>query len=99
MLLCKCMENKINEALKLLDEYNTKKVKEFFTIVEDMKLGETKKLEGVLYYCLKANKLTLENIKNCYDEKIHATLEIIDKLEKINYSQQDVEAENISLDI
>ncbi len=89
------MGNLIKQALTLLDEELKYKVQDFFSIITDMKLGEDKKLEGVLYYALKQNKITLEEIKESYDEPIFNTISILEKLDKINYSQQDTEAENI----
>ena len=89
------MENKIKHALSLLQDEQLNKVQEFFTIISDMKLGEDKKLEGLLYYCVNFNKITLDEIKSNYDESIFNTILILQKLDKINYSQQDTEAENI----
>lgn len=89
------MENKINSLLKLFDGEERKKLQDLLNIISDMKLGEEKQLEAVLYYSIKANKISSEEIKSNYDEKNHKTLEILEKLDKINYSQQDTEAENI----
>ena len=89
------MENKINSLLKLFDGEERKKLQDLLNIISDMKLGEEKQLEAVLYYSIKANKISSEEIKSNYDEKNHKTLEIVEKLDKINYSQQDTEAENI----
>lgn len=89
------MERKINEALKLITEENKKKVQEFIGIVSDMKLGDDKKLEGVLYYGLNANQISFDEIKSCYGEQVFSTVSILEKLDKINYSQQETEAENI----
>ena len=89
------MENKIKNALSLLDSEQHKQVQDFFNILSYMKLGEDKKLEGVLYFCLNNNKLTLDDIKTNYDENVFNTISVLEKLDKINYSQQDTEAENI----
>lgn len=87
------MENKIKSLLELLN--NQAQVESFLSIVSDMKLKEDKKIEGLLYFCLKQNKLTIEDIKSNYSEKIVQTIEILQKLDKINYAQQDIEAENL----
>ena len=87
------MENKIKSLLELLN--NQAQVESFLSIVSDMKLKEDKKIEGLLYFCLKQNKLTFEDIKSNYSEKIVQTIEILQKLDKINYAQQDIEAENL----
>ena len=89
------MENQIKEILNKLDQSQQNKVQDFLNIIADMKLGDDKKLEGVLYLSLKANKISLEEIKQNYAETICQTIEILHKLDKINYAQQDTEAENI----
>ncbi len=89
------MKNKIIEVKKLITEEDLSKVEEFLDILSNMKLGDNKKLEGVLYFALKTNKISLEDIKSNYDEQIFNTISILEKLDKINYSQQDIEAENI----
>lgn len=89
------MKNRIKESLKLIDENHQPKVQEFLSIMDEMRLGDDKKLEGILYYCIKYNVLSLEDIKTQYDEKIYNTLIILQKINKINYSQQEAEAENI----
>ena len=89
------MKQKIKETLKLFNEESLSKVNVFLSIMDDMKLGDDKKLEGILYYLLKLDKLSLEDVKNNYDSSQYNTVVILEKLDKINYSQQDVEAENI----
>ncbi len=89
------MENKIAQAQNLISDEESPKVQEFLNIISDMKLGNDKKLEGVLYYALKTNKISLEEIKENYDESVFNTISTLEKLDKINYSQQDIEAENI----
>ena len=89
------MENKVTEILNILDQTEQDRIKDFLNIIADMKLGEDKKLEGVLYLALKANKISIEEIKQNYSPSTVQTVEILQKLDKINYSQQDIEAENI----
>lgn len=89
------MNNKINELLRLIDEKDKDKLDNFLNIILDMKLGDDKKLEGVLYYCIKAGKISLDEIKEQYDPVVYETIQILIKLDKINYSQQTTEAENI----
>ena len=89
------MKEKLKHAIKLLPAEDTSKVQVFLSILEDMKLGDDKKLEGVLYYLFKSNLITIDEIKQQYDEEVVNVILILDKLDKINYSQQDVEAENI----
>ena len=89
------MKNKIIEAKKLITNEDLPKVEEFLDILSNMKLGDDKKLEGILYFAFNTNKITLEDIKSNYDEHIFNTISILEKLDKINYSQQDIEAENI----
>ena len=89
------MKNKIIEAKKLITNEDLPKLEEFLDILSNMKLGDDKKLEGILYFAFNTNKITLEDIKSNYDEHIFNTISILEKLDKINYSQQDIEAENI----
>ena len=89
------MDYNITTALSLINEEDTKKVKSFLNILTDMKLGEDKQLEGVLYYALKSNKISLEEIKESCSNEIYQAVSILQKLDNLNYSQQNVEAENI----
>ena len=89
------MKNKINESLKLFDVNETKIIQELQKILTDIKLGEEKHLEGILYYALTLNKIDLETIKKNYGEQTSSNIEILLMLDKINYSQQEEEAENI----
>lgn len=89
------MENKFQEALNLFKADDKTKIDTFLEIITDMKLGDDKKLEGVLYYLLKSNSITIEEINSSYDKQTIETIEILQKLDKINYSQQNTEAENI----
>jgi len=89
------MKNKIKETLKLINEIDIPKVNEFLTVLDDMKLGEDKKLEGIIYYALQTNKISIDEVKNNFSEQIYNTIIILNKLDKINYTQQDIEAENI----
>ena len=89
------MEKQIEEVLQLVNESEKDKIQDFLNILSDMKLGNDKKLEGILYYCLKHGTLNEEEIKHSYEEKIYENITILSKLDKINYSQQNEEAENI----
>lgn len=89
------MENKIQEILNLFENEEYTKIQDMLKILTDMKLGEDKHLEAVLYQALLLGKISLEAIKENYDKKIFSTIEILNKLDKINYSQQSTEAENI----
>lgn len=88
------MKEKLNEIKELLNDYNTQKITDFLNILTSMELSEENQLSGLLYYCLKAGKLTLEQIEHDYPSNFH-TVTILDKLDKINYNQQNEEAENI----
>ena len=89
------MKNKIEELLKVIDNKDQKKIQDFLNILSDMKLSDDKKLEGLLYIQLKDGKISLDEIKEKYDENILNSVEVLRKLDNINYSQQDIEAENI----
>lgn len=89
------MKEKINELLSKLNEKDYAKAQTFLNIIDDMGLKDEIKLDGIVYLCFKANILTLENIKQDFDSYTLATIEILLKLDSINYSQQTEEAENI----
>jgi len=88
------MKEKIIKIKELLSDYNNQKIDDFLTILSNMELSEENKLSGLLYYCLKLNKLTLEQIEKNYTENYN-TVSTLNKLDKINYNQQSEEAENI----
>lgn len=85
----------IKNLLEILDVENNKKIKDFLLVADDMELNDDNKLEGLLYYSFILNKKTLEDIKNQYPINIYETIAILNKLDKINYSNQVEEAENL----
>ncbi len=89
------MKEEIEKTKNKFDGQQQKIVDELLTIIDDMQLGDDNKLEGVLYLSLKSGKTSLQDIKNEYPENIYNTIEILDKLDKINFSQQKEEAENL----
>ena len=64
------MKEKLKHAIQLLSAEDNSKVQVFLSILEDMKLGDDKKLEGVLYYLFKSNLISIDEIKQQYDEEI-----------------------------
>ena len=88
------MKKKIDEILNILTEEKNK-VDEFLQILSDMNLNDELQLSGLIYYCLKNNVLTMDKIKEDYSPIVVSNIEILQKLDNINYSQQDLEAENI----
>jgi len=89
------MNEKINELLSKLSEKDCAKAQAFLNIVEDMGLKDEIKLDGVVYLSYKAGVLSLEEIETKFSAATLASLEILLKLDSINYSQQAEEAENI----
>lgn len=87
------MKKQIENLLLILKD--NKRINDFISIVEDMDLSEENKLEGLLYYAINSNKTTLEDAKKEYPEIIYNTIVILDKIDKINYAQQSIEAENL----
>ena len=87
--------NKIIEVKNLIPNEELPKFEELLKILTDMELNDENKLEGALYYALKLDKTTLDFVKSNYSERIFNTVSILEKLDKINYSQQSIEAENI----
>ena len=88
------MKDKMIEIEKLLNDYNNQKIDDFLSVLSNMELSDDNKLSGLLYYCLKLNKLKLEQIEKDYPEN-YVTVSTLNKLDKINYNQQIEEAENI----
>ncbi len=84
----------INKLKDILKDYNPDLIEDFLSISDTMNLSEDIKVEGLIYYALMDNKLTIEDIKQDYPNHLD-TLECLIKLDHINYSQQEDEAENI----
>lgn len=89
------MNNKINELIKTLETNDKDKINDFLSILAEMEVNDDHKLAGVLYFYIKANKISLEEVKEQYDNKVLNIITIISKLNSINFSQQDEEAENL----
>lgn len=89
------MINKINELLSLLSENEQTRAKNFLSIVDEMEVNEEHKLAGILSLCVKNNVVDLEKIKDEIPASTLSTINIIQKLSNLNYSQQNEEAENL----
>lgn len=89
------MKNELEKVLLILKDYEVEKINQFKSILTDMELGEENIFQGLLYYCVLANKITLEEIEKEFSQKTFETINILLKLDKINYSQQSEEAENL----
>lgn len=89
------MKTKIENLINLLKETHSEIITDFINIVDDMDLKDENKLSGLLYFSLTNNKSTLEEIKQNYEENIYNTVSILIKLDSINYTQQQEEAENL----
>ena len=89
------MINKINELLSLLNEKEQAKAKKFLSIVDEMEVNDEHKLAGILSLCLKNNVVELEKVKDEISASTLNTVNIIQKLTNLNYSQQNEEAENL----
>lgn len=88
------MTESINKIKTLLQDCNINKIEDFLNILTKIELNDDSKLSGLLYYCLKLNKLSMEQIEKDYPNHAHA-VQVLDKLDHINYNQQNEEAENI----
>ncbi len=89
------MDERIKEKISNLNERQKKKVGDFISIIDDIGLDEEYKDAGLIYFALKSNMTKLDEVKNNYSEKINSLVKTLQKLDKVNYSQQDAEAENI----
>lgn len=88
------MEKKISEMKKNLEQTQPKLVDDFLNVIDQMNLSDDKKLEGLIYLAIKNNLISADEIKEKYPETT-STIEVLEKLDNINYSQQQVEAENL----
>ncbi len=70
-------------------------ITDFSNIILDMGLGEESLLSGLVYYALDNGLFDIDYIKEEYNTEIYNTVVTLDKLDKINYSQQLEEAENL----
>ena len=84
----------INELKKLIPEKLTNQADTLLAILDDMELGETIKCEGLLHFLVLNNVLSLEQAEQDYPEA-SATLNILDKLEKIKITNSAEDTENI----
>ena len=89
------MKEKINECINYFSKTEKPIILELLNILSDMKISEAKSLEALLYICFMGNKISSAEILEKYGQSTLNTVEILEKLNNINYSQQEVEAENI----
>ncbi len=83
---------KETELLNL--DANDKFLNDFLTVLNDFKLGEEKKTEGLAYYALKNGKVTLDDL----NKNLPKTIEVVNilmRLDNINYSLLSEEAEKL----
>ena len=85
---------KIKELIKKLNENVANRVQVFLQTATDMGLKDEIKLDGVVYYALKSNSITNDELKN-FDQITINNIEILNKLDSINFTQQTEEAENL----
>jgi len=85
----------INEIINIIEPSQKEKFNDLINILEDMRLGEDKKLEAALYFAIKNENISLDEVNHKNEKSICENVKILQKLDKINYSQQDTEAENI----
>ena len=85
------------EIIKIKSEvkFDTRKLNELEKILADMGLNEDSLLVALLYIAIKSEQKSIDEISTIYPENVINTINILIKLDKINYSQQSVEAENI----
>ena len=88
------MKEKINALLNKFDEKNFKTAQVFINTISDMGLKEEIQLDGIVYFAFKCNLLTKEEIEQNFSHSVE-TVDILLKLDAINYSQQVKEAENL----
>lgn len=88
------MELNIKKEIEKLDGQELVKTNALLNVLDDMGMNDDTKLKGVLYFLFKHEKIDLDYLKNNYSEDIYNTVSIINKLDKLNYAEQETEAEN-----
>jgi len=89
------MNTQIEELLTKFNQHDLKNANLLLNTLSDMGLKDEIKLDGIVYYAFKLNLLTKEEISNKYPQSSINTLDIMLKLDSINYAQQIEEAENL----
>jgi len=87
-------KNIITELINKFDEKLKTRANVFLSTIENMGLKDEIKLDGIVYYALKNNYINQEELST-FPENTVSTIEILLKLDAINYSQQTEEAENL----
>lgn len=81
--------------LKKETKVDEKKLNELEKIIKDMGLNEESLIVSLVYIAIRSGQKTIDEISTLYPENVINTVKILMKLDKINYSQQATEAENI----
>ncbi len=89
------MNKKLESLLIRLKDLNQDKLNDFLTILDDMELGDENKISGLLDIGIVNKIFSFDDVKDNYDEKIIKDLEILMKIDAINYAKQESEAENL----
>ena len=89
------MEIKIKSELEKLSSNELDKTNELLKVLDDMGMNDDTKLKGVLYFLLKHDKINFDYLKTNYNQDVIDSVSIITKLDKLNYSEQETEAENL----
>ena len=76
-------------------KFDERKLKELESILKDMGLNDDSILASLLYVADISKQKSIEEISTIYPENVVNTVKTLIKLDKINYSQQSIEAENI----
>lgn len=84
----------INELKQSLDFNETNKLNTFISILQEMQLSEDFVFNGTLYFLMLCNKISIEEIETNFPEN-SSIINILNKLDKINFNQQTEEAENL----
>ncbi len=81
--------------LKKETKVDEKNLNELEKIIKDMGLNEESLIVSLVYIAIRSGQKTIDEISTLYPENVINTVKILMKLDKINYSQQATEAENI----
>lgn len=87
--------DKISAIAKEFSGKGKKKIDDFLAIAEDMGLKDDFVLAGLMYFSLRENKASLDEIKAACTPSTFKMVETLTKLDNINFEQSNTEAENL----
>ena len=89
------MTEKMNAIVNNFNGQDKKKIDDFLSIMADIGLKDDFVLSGLMYFSLRAKNVSLEEIRSECTPSTLKMVETLVKLDNINFSLQNTEAENL----